>query len=983
MQFIQGLGLDEVLSELKRMHQAGAPTATLPADGELRASRKDLSVADMARSLLTGNYQGGNENEPAAPDGPGSGTRPPDRPGPTHLPATAEARPTDTSSISSSSAVLPGQSSASRKKAGSRTYWQSVAHIGAQIADALDYAHKQGVLHRDIKPSNLLLDTRGTVWVTDFGLAKTDDQQNLTHTGDILGTLRYMAPEAFEARSDARSDVYSLGLTLYELLALRPAFDERDRHRLIKKVTSEDPPRLDRLNSAIPQDLVTIVHKSVEKDPGHRYASAEELGADLQRFIDDEPILARPLSLPERGWRWCRHNPLVAGLTAALLLLLLSLTVASVVAAGYYDRLAKREARSAQDERDARLAADQARSQADEAHQRAVANLQEAERQRKRAEANFLKARAAVDDYLTRVSESQLIKVPGLQPLRQELLQSALRFYQEFLQEHGADPGLRAELAAAHLRVARINAELGRQADARVAFDLAIAEYRGALARQPGDRDLKAGLADCWRALGEAYFYRDAPQAERAYQTAVQLGEELVQTDPSSLRDKQELARCYNGLGVMQATLGNPGTALRSHQRSVELRQELILSRPQDPVLLHALGESLNNVAAILADHEHRPEALLMYERSLVYNRTAYTLMPHVLEYGLDLATGYSNLGGINDRLGRQAAALASYQDQVRHLSALADANPAVLLLQSQRFSAVCHLAAFQGRLGDTTQAAQTLRQAEPLLGKLPSGGAEDLFLLAAARVRYWDLGERYHLGWTADEELRRQRQLELAAGELRQAVAAGYRNVARMKREFALASLRERKEFQTALAQLEEKMRAEPVTTPSPDSRPITESARHTDSPGRDETLDGKGGKQEQVQADLALTYCGIAAVQFHRGDLAEGEKTLDRAVKLYEALGQAQPKSAEFRGALTSISVTRGALYWRAGRFAEGKRLWEQGLEELEGAWRQEPQDPRALSRLVDALDKVAAVHAAVGCWDEAARYGQRALDLASLPA
>jgi serine/threonine protein kinase len=124
---------------------------------------------------------------------------------------------------------LPGRSGAGRKSEGRRpTYWQSVAQIGVQVADALEYAHKQGIIHRDIKPSNLLLDTQGTVWVTDFGLAKAAGTDNLTHTGDVLGTLRYMPPESFEGRTDARSDLYSLGLTLFELLALRPAFEQKD-----------------------------------------------------------------------------------------------------------------------------------------------------------------------------------------------------------------------------------------------------------------------------------------------------------------------------------------------------------------------------------------------------------------------------------------------------------------------------------------------------------------------------------------------------------------------------------------------------------------------------------------------------------------------------------------------------------------------------------------------------------------------------------
>src|SRR5262249_15361703 len=124
--------------------------------------------------------------------------------------------------LSSSSLSLPGD--AGRGKAKRQTYWQGVARIGAQGADALAYGHAQGIVHRDIKPSNLLLDTRGIVWVTDFGLAKADDGTNLTHTGDVLGTLRYMPPEAFGGKVDARGDVYSLGLTLYEMLAFRPGF---------------------------------------------------------------------------------------------------------------------------------------------------------------------------------------------------------------------------------------------------------------------------------------------------------------------------------------------------------------------------------------------------------------------------------------------------------------------------------------------------------------------------------------------------------------------------------------------------------------------------------------------------------------------------------------------------------------------------------------------------------------------------------------
>ena len=164
----------------------------------------------------------------------------------------------------------------------SRHYWRGVARIGVQVAEALEYAHAQGVLHRDIKPSNLLLDLHGTVWVADFGLAKLADQADLTHTGDVVGTWRYMAPERFGGVSDARSDVYSLGLTLYELLALRPAFDGSTREELIQQVSHGVPPRPRKVNPEVPRDLETIVLKAIERDPAARYQTAGELAEDLR-----------------------------------------------------------------------------------------------------------------------------------------------------------------------------------------------------------------------------------------------------------------------------------------------------------------------------------------------------------------------------------------------------------------------------------------------------------------------------------------------------------------------------------------------------------------------------------------------------------------------------------------------------------------------------------------------------------------------------
>ncbi len=344
MQFIQGLGIDQVLDELARMR---------PGPG-----------ATPAAASKTQTTPGGESSNLRGPDPRGSKTHPwASR----SFLDSLSAQPRPPLSLSSSSLILPGADTSSSGRTRSATYAQSVARIGLQVAQALEYAHSQGVVHRDIKPSNLLLDTRGTVWVTDFGLAKADDQQNLTAAGDILGTIRYLPPEAFEGQSDARGDIYSLGLTMHEMLTLKPAFVEKDRHRLIKLVTGGEPPRLESSDSRIPRDLVTIIHKAIDRDPAHRYATAAELAADLQRFLNDEPIKARPLSQRERLLRWARRHPGVAVSLSAIGLQLACVALIAILAAARFRELARQNAQLAGQKEDERLKAVEAQHQAERA----------------------------------------------------------------------------------------------------------------------------------------------------------------------------------------------------------------------------------------------------------------------------------------------------------------------------------------------------------------------------------------------------------------------------------------------------------------------------------------------------------------------------------------------------------------------------------------------------------------------------------------
>jgi WD40 repeat protein len=305
MQFIAGLGLDVVLDDLRKL-RLGKSEASPAAGPQVAASRSDgLTAADVARSLIAGRFG-------AEPPADGSVTQHCDD----ATPAPANGPPADPSS-----AVLPGTSALSSSDP-DRQYYRSVARIGIQVAEALDYANRQGVLHRDVKPANLLLDNRGNAWVADFGLAKMADADDLTHTGDILGTIRYMAPERFRGKCDSRSDVYSLGLTLYELVALRPAYEAADRHALIERVLHEEPERLKRRAPSVPRDLETIIAKASARDPARRYVTAAALAEDLKRFVEDLPIRARRVSATERLARWCRRNKRLAtaiGVAAATL----------------------------------------------------------------------------------------------------------------------------------------------------------------------------------------------------------------------------------------------------------------------------------------------------------------------------------------------------------------------------------------------------------------------------------------------------------------------------------------------------------------------------------------------------------------------------------------------------------------------------------------------------------------------------------------
>jgi serine/threonine protein kinase len=313
-------------------------------------------------------------------------------------------------------------------------YFRRVAELGKDAAEALEHAHQQGVVHRDIKPANILLDRQGKLWITDFGVALLQSTAGLTTTGELVGTLRYMSPEQAGGQRglvDHRTDIYSLGATLYELATLQPPFATSDPRELLHQIATQEPRAPQALDRAIPAELEVIVLKAMAKTPAERYASAQELADDLQRFLNDQPIRARPPTLRDRALKWARrHRTAVAAALVLLVLSTIGLSASTILIA-------------------------RSRSDTRTAYQRERVKAEEALR-------NLRQARQVLD-FLAEVSAAELGDRPELLPVRQKMLEGALQYYQQFVDQHQGDPSVREELDASRLRVAQILSALASQ----------------------------------------------------------------------------------------------------------------------------------------------------------------------------------------------------------------------------------------------------------------------------------------------------------------------------------------------------------------------------------------------------------------------------------------------------------------------------------------------------------------------------------------
>ena len=571
-----------------------------------------------------------------------------------------------------------------------RFTFREVAELVASAADALAHAHERGIVHRDLKPSNIMLAGDGTPRIMDFGLAKRDAAEvTVTLEGQLLGTPAYMSPEQAGGgahRVDGRSDIYSLGVILYELICGELPF--RGSVRMLLHQVIHDSPRSPRsLNERIPRDLETICLKCLEKEPPRRYAAASEVAADLRRFLSEEPIRARPVGSAERALRWARRNRLVAGVGAAAVLVLVAVSIGSTIAAMMISssrNTAVTERRRA--DQNARL---ERVSRAD-----AERNLANAERERLRAEENFRLANEAVDEYLTKVSENRLLNVAGLQPLRKELLESALSYYRQFIEQRKDDPLMQSKLASAYSRVGNITRLIGSKTEAVDAHNTALAIHKQLVAQDPQDVAFQRALAINYHHLGRAQLEAGQyPDAESSYQQAIRMLERLTSEDGDRADYRDPLGTAYNNLGRLHQNTGRRPEAEEAFKSALSVQERLVEENLDSAPHRENLAATYNNFGIVLKNTGRWEEAEQTYRKAYEIHEALLAQYPDVPNYQHAVVVTARNLGFTYIGSARWSDAIGYYQRAIEIGETLVAQNPTVTYYEDSLGTALGSLA--------------------------------------------------------------------------------------------------------------------------------------------------------------------------------------------------------------------------------------------------------------------------------------------------
>jgi serine/threonine protein kinase/tetratricopeptide (TPR) repeat protein len=837
------------------------------------------------------------------------------------------------------------------------------ARLITVLTHAVQHAHSRGVLHRDLKPGNLLLSPIALcsdavpdesavsrpplAWdstlpfvpkITDFGLAKllVDDGEESTRNGQtesgaVVGTPSYMAPEQAAGRSNditTAVDVYALGAILYELLTGRPPFQAAVALETLEKVRKEEPEPPRRLRPDLSRDLETICLKCLHKEPNRRYASAHALAEDLECFQAGTPIVARPVSLWERGVKWARRRPTLAALGGV--------TVAAVLTVG--------------------LGSLWYNAQLQDALRTAETRGNEAKQKHVKARANFLKARDAVDKMLTQVGEVRLAQVPQMELVRRQLLQEALAFYQDFLREDIDDPALRQETGLAYDRVAKIHQWLGQNSQAAEAYGRAQQLHEDLAREFPDDSQHKRNLASSRGNLGMLFWQQGKlAAAESVFRQVLGSYGVLAAHPHGGFEDRWHLAKTLDGLARVLEFRGKPAEAEQSFGKALALYHELVARFPgHTGIRLDRAGTHIN-FGLLLMHAKRADDAQQSFQDALTNLQQGADAGPYWAQHGEYLAKGHGNLGDLLKQRGRLSQAEPAYRQAIAVGEKLVTAYPAAPDYRESLARFYHSQGLVLQSLEQASRAEQAFRQAAAHQSKLV-----EAFPMVASYRR--DCA-RYYSKWGL--LLQDQGALEEAAKALTSALESRKQLLAEIPGDAASHS-----ELGAALHNLARLTTRKRQWTAA---RGLLEQAVDLQTAALKEDPENAGYRQFLVQHLISL---GTAVRE--TGDRAESLKISRRARALCEELVSEFPKNAGHRANLGALLNNEAQQFMAQSQWAQARTLLDTAIMHQQAALKANPHNPTSKGFLFNHQLNLAETALHLRDHAAAAQAGQQLPDL-----
>jgi serine/threonine protein kinase/Flp pilus assembly protein TadD len=858
------------------------------------------------------------------------------------------------------------------------------------VCQAIQHAHQKGIIHRDLKPSNVLValyDGKPVPKVIDFGVAKATGQALTEKTlvtgfGNIVGTLEYMSPEQAEVNQldiDTRSDIYSLGVLLYELLTGSPPFNRQELEkagmlemlRLIREQepskpstklsTAEGLPTLAanrgtepaKLTRLVRGELDWIVMKALEKDRGRRYETASGFAADVQRFLNDEPVQACPPSSAYRFRKFARRNkgPMLAATLVALALFGgVFGTTWGMFRAKFAEAQAVREAGKksvALREKEAALSS----AKANEIQ--AKANEIQAKAAQQEAQDNLKDALAAVDQMLTRVAEDRLAYVPQMEPIRRDLLLDALKFYQKFLEKQSDDPVIRREAAFAHRRVGRIHHHLGQHKDAERAYRNAFAMFDKLDPSAFADPALLQQMVQCHIEFSwPLYELGKNDESLQHIRRAVELADKLDKKAPGNLtyilnarnnlaslllgQEPHEaekilkenlvladgaynLEAAHRGLRNVFTFTGRLPQAEESARQALKYAEQMLAQNPSADWVQNAVANDQIDLARVIARQQRPEDAEEIQRRAVLILDKLATDFPNGPGYRKALAVALIENAELLEKLGRAKDAEKAYRRAIEVYEKLSLDFPTMPVFWQTSFDQRLKLGLSLERAGKTDEASRLYQDTGATLSKLA--------IDSPTRLEHWVELSRAH--FALSRMLRYAGKKQEAEAPLREIVALSEK----LEAEFAGKPEHRRDVAQCHMSAAWELAEA---GNHADAERLYGWALRHYDA------LVREAPQAKQSQEDLAGFYRTVGGFHLWRTRrLKDADRSYQSAVEIFENLALQFRETPAYRVRAAECRFRLGIVAERDGRIQKAEQDFRHGIRLAEEVAKELPND------------------------------------------